>query len=760
MSIKKYFAILAFSFVSFMVMAQTGTIRGNVYDADTGEPIIYCDIQLKGTNYGESTDINGFFVMSGIPAGSYTIVISYLGYETLEQNIELKSGGVNFKNYTLHSGAFNLGEVNISAQRDQARNEVRVSQISVKAREIKALPSVGGEADIAQYLQVLPGIVSTGDQGGQLYIRGGAPVQNKILLDGLNIYNPFHSLGFFSVFETELIKNVDVFTAGFNAKYGGRTSAIIDISTREGNKTHTGGQVSISPFAAKILLEGPISKFKEGGGSTSYVITGKKAILPSTSKSLYKYASDNPEVGLPFDFQDLYGKVSFVGGNGTRFNLFGFNFSDNYNNPSIANIKWKNYGAGTNFSIIPASSSILVNGLFGYTNYSTGIIEADEPARESDIRELTAQVDFTFFGKNSELNYGIEILSISTDFDFTNPYKVKLSQNQNTTEIGTYAKYRRIISNLVIEPGIRLQYYASPAKFSFEPRLGLKYNVTDKLRLKAAGGLYTQNILSTNNDRDVVNLFTGFLTGPEGIVTDFDGNPIDNKLMKAGHLIGGIEYDITNHLTINVESYYKDFSQIVVVNRNKTSLTDADFTTETGKAYGIDFNFKYDFNKLYLWGTYSYGHVNRFDGEQEYPTVFDRRHNVNLLASYNLSKNGDFSVSARWNMGSGFPFTKSQGFYDNINYLQGIGTDYTTENPDNVGIIYSDIRNGGRLPYYHRLDLSIQKTFEISKYVSTEITASVTNAYDRANIFYFDRIRYNRVDQLPILPSLNVKFNF
>jgi hypothetical protein len=152
--------------------------------------------------------------------------------------------------------------------------------------------------------------------------------------------------------------------------------------------------------------------------------------------------------------------------------------------------------------------------------------------------------------------------------------------------------------------------------------------------------------------------------------------------------------------------------------------------------------------------------VNRFDGQQTYPTIFDRRHNVNFLASYAFDKKGDFTVSARWNLGSGFPFTKTQGFYNNVNFNNGANTNYTTSNPTNIGIQYSDIRNGGRLPYYHRMDVSVNKKFEISKTAFAEINASVTNAYDRENIFYFDRIKYNRVNQLPIIPALSLKVGF
>jgi hypothetical protein len=290
--------------------------------------------------------------------------------------------------------------------------------------------------------------------------------------------------------------------------------------------------------------------------------------------------------------------------------------------------------------------------------------------------------------------------------------------------------------------------------------LGVKYNITDEIRFKGAAGRYTQNILSTSNERDVVNLFNGFLTGPESIVTGLDGKAVSNKLQLSYHGVAGIEFDLTNRIQCNLEGYYKSFPQLIVVNRNKTEKAQADYTVETGKAYGVDLSMKYESPRMYIWATYSHGYVNRNDGEQIYPTVFDRRHNVNTLVTYNLDEKSTWQVSARWNLGSGFPFTKTKGFYNYLDFLGGVSTPYSTQNPENIGILYSDVRNGGRLPYYHRLDFSVQKKIQFTKHTGLEINVSVTNAYDRPNIFYFDRLNYARVDQLPILPTASMKFYF
>jgi hypothetical protein len=306
---KRVFNVFIFLILLGSLYAQTGTVRGNVYEKETGNPVIFCNVALEGTNLGATTDLDGFFVITNVPVGNYKLTATYIGFDTVSASITIKKGAIVYQALNMVENGIQLEEVSISAAKEQARTTVNISQVSVSQKQIKALPSVGGEADIVQYLQVIPGIISTGDQGGQIYIRGGAPVQNKILLDGLNIFNPFHSIGFYSVFETELIKNVDVLTGGFGAEHGGRISAIVDITTKEGNKSRTSGFLSGGPFMMKGLVEGPLKKFKEGGTSVSYVLTAKKSLIEETSKTLYSYAATDKEVGLPFTFQDLYGKM-------------------------------------------------------------------------------------------------------------------------------------------------------------------------------------------------------------------------------------------------------------------------------------------------------------------------------------------------------------------------------------------------------------------------------------------------------------------
>ena len=234
-----------------------------------------------------------------------------------------------------------------------------------------------------------------------------------------------------------------------------------------------------------------------------------------------------------------------------------------------------------------------------------------------------------------------------------------------------------------------------------------------------------------------------------------------SKLQKALHVIGGFEVDLSKKWDLNIEGYYKKYLQLIDINRTKTKFTDPNYITETGDAYGLDISTKYADKHWSIWGTFSHAYVSRYDGDLKvtYPTNFDRRNNMNLVATYAWGKNNSWEASMRWNYGSGFPFTQTVGFYTKFPYTDGANTNVLTGNPD-LGVIYSTKRNGGRLPDYHRLDVSLKKAVKFTKYVGLDVVASATNVYNRDNIFYFDRVKYNRVNQLPILPSLAATFHF
>lgn len=760
--------LLLLSFQISVTLGQgSGTVRGFVYEDETGEPVLFTNVYLKGTTIGAATDVNGFYSITKVPPGKYILTVTSVEFDTLEVPIELEKNALLTQKLYVKKKVVQIQTVDISAEKQERQTEVKVSVNTITPRELKQIPTVGGEPDLVQYLQVLPGVIFTGDQGGQLYIRGGTPVQNKVLLDGMVIYNPFHSIGLFSVFDTDIIRNVDVYAGGYGAEYGGRISSIMDIKTRDGNKRRLAGKFSANTFTSKVLLEGPIKKAKDPGDSEiSFVASYKTSYLDQSSKELYSYVDED---GLPYSFNDFYAKIGTSNANGSRFNLFGFSFNDKAKFNDVAEYDWKSSGFGSSFVIVPGGSSVLIDGNFAYSQYKITLSEADNLPRSSLINGFNLGLNFTYFIKQDQIKYGFEALGFKTDYEFFNFLGNPVEQEENTTELGMYATFRKLAGKFVIEPGCRFHYYASLSELAIEPRLGAKYNLTDDIRIKAAGGIYAQNLLSTVSDRDVVNLFYGFLSGPSNLPKTFRGDDVTSKLQRANHLIGGVEFDLPFHLTLNAEVYVKNFTQLTNINRDKLfediaanfeepEILRKDYIIEEGDAKGVDLSLKYEYKRLYFWAVYSYGIVTRRDEFREYNPHFDRRHNVNLVGSVTAGKKLDWQIDVRWNFGSGFPFTQTQGFYSYLDFTGGLNVDYTAENGD-LGIIYGPL-NESRLPTYHRLDLSVKKIFAVAKRSKLEVTASVINVYNRDNIFYQDRVTYERVDQLPILPSLGASITF
>lgn len=774
---------LSITLISFGAFAQTGTVRGFVYERSSGEPLSYTNVVLQGaTTTGVQTDINGYFSIPQITPGSFTIFTTLVGFDTARATIEVTADNITTQNLYIDRADRTLQGVVVKARQTERATRINVGSTTITPREIKLLPSAGGEPDLAQYLQVVPGVVFTGDQGGQLYIRGGSPAQTGILLDGVTIYNPFHSIGLFSVFEVDAIRNVEVQSAGFSALYGNRTSAILDVRTKDGNKNRLSGKLSASPIMARAMLEGPIrfkrreKKLEEDGGAVTFLLSAKTSYLESASKAIYGGFGEPFKSGLPYSFTDLYGKITFSGDNGSKLNVFGFSFDDqakvrNIQNPEIIDAKfdWKARGGGATFVVTPGTSAALINGRFAYSRYDITSVEGLRK-RTSGINGFEGAIDFTYFLPGySQIRYGVEVGGQSTDLDYISAANTSTSLTRQNTTGALFALYRKNINQkLIIEPSIRVQYYASLSKISPEPRLGLKYNVTPNVRLKAAGGVYSQNIISTRSDRDIVNFFNGFVLSPDQNIQNTKGEELSTNLQMAYHLIGGIEVDVQD-IEFNLEPWYKNFSTNIELNRAKNEASDADFVAGSGIAYGVDLSAKYSKGRFFFTGSASYQKVNyktlvsysvlEEGQQQEYPAPFDRRFNTNLVSSYTFGKKKDLELSARYNLGSPFPFTQTQGFYENQTLNNGVNSNPYQGN-GSVGVLYARDLNGGRLSYYHRLDLSIRKRFIFTQNSNLDATFSVTNAYDRNNIFYIERTQNQRVYQLPIFPSINVTYNF
>ena len=549
---------------------------------------MFCNVTIDGTSFGSQTDLNGMYNLSQVPEGNHKIVVTFVGYKKYTENISLKSGEILNIKIELETSTVKIDEIEISADRLEMKTDVKAASIKITNEDLDLVPTIGGESDLAQYMQIIPGVIFTGDQGGQLYIRGGSPVQNKVLLDGMTIYSPFHSIGLFSVFDADIIKATDVYTGGFSAEYGGRVSSIMDIKTKDGNKKRIQGKLSSNTFGSKLLLEGP---FKVDGNS-SFLFSGKTSYLDKTSEIIYNFP-------MPYSYTDLYGKFTFGSQNGSKANVFGFNFQDNVNYQGVSDLQWNSVGAGSDFLLIPGNSPVLIEGNFAYSKYHITLEEKSSPLRESSIAGGSMGFDFTSFQPKGKVKYGFDVYSFLTKFKTYNSANAIIEQDENTSEFSAYVNYQYNANRFIVEPGFRLQRYN--LENSAEPRFGIKYLASDVLRFKLATGIYSQNIISTISDRDVVNLFYGFLTSPDDLPLDENGNEYKHKIQKAKHIIVGGEYDINLKMDLQIEAYIKDFTQLTNINREMISNFDNEFIVERGISKGADFLLKYKNKRAWSW---------------------------------------------------------------------------------------------------------------------------------------------------------------
>lgn len=753
-----------------------GTLRGTVLDED-GLPVPGAVVELPLLQMGAQTNGDGLWAINKVPVGKQWVRVVYFGYDTLKQEVTVEQGRVH--TLTLYLQTYQQQTIvieDVHGEINRNRPDAGVTKIS--AKDIMSLPSLGSP-DLSQYLQVLPGVVFTGDQGGQLYIRGGTPVQNMTLMDGVIVYNPFHSIGLFSVFDPEYIREVDVHSAGFPAQYGGRVSSIMNIQTRPGSFRSFKGKVHTNTLTSSVLLEGPLMPKKgQALSNGSWLFSGRTLYMDQTAPKLYSYA--NEPLGLPFNFLDLYGKVSL--GNGVnRVNAFGFRQQDNVNFAYPSSYSWRSTGGGLNFTLLPDNTNLVFTGGLGISNYRTEQNDAvDNFPRYSEVGGFNSRLNFAYLLNSvDEFSFGIQMLGFRTEFEYANSLGLTTQNQDNNTEFAGYFNYRKVFrqrttlpsgevstfSRFVLEPGIRFHYYNDHAYLSSEPRLAAKLNFRG-FSIQGLWGMYTQNLLATISDRDVVVLFQGYLAAPENI----PDRRRSHSLQLGTHYMLGLQVDRIPRTELKLEGWYKDFGQLTNVNRQRIFPEDAEFITETGRAYGADFIVSYRHKGLYLYGTYGWAFNERTDRQQTYSPIWDRRHTVNLLASLSRGElrskdkatalDTKWDISVRWTLGSGFPFTQTQGLFEKLNFFgNGSQTDLTGQN-GSLGVILSDDYNGARLPYYHRLDVSVKRRFRLGKSQVLEANVNVLNVYNRNNIFYFDRILYERVDQLPVMPTAGLSWSF
>lgn len=730
------------------------TLSGFVLDSATKEPLINATVILKGTKKGAKTNKSGYFIVNDIPAGSYTVAVRFIGYEKFERPLSFRDGEQKKVTFELIPQSVKSGEVVVTADREIEKREISVSSVNIPVEQIKNI-RIGGEADVFRALQFLPGVLSSSQVSSGLFIRGGSPDQNLVLIDGSNVYNPSHLFGFISTFNPEAIKDVELIKGGFPAQYGGRMSAVIDLTQKEGNKEHFEGLASLGLISSRASLQGPL-------GNGSWFIGGRRTYLDLLIAAL----PEDPANPLPkLGFYDVNAKVTQVLGPNDRIYASGFLSSDYLTidqtglnaeigiGNRVGSLRWTHVFGDNLFSTVNVSGS-------NYRNNFT-IKQSDFTSFVTNgITDYTLKADLEWFASNElTVKTGYEgnyyRFSYVQSFDGTGDIPAESDSvrpgNSNFRPTDwVHAAYAQLNAQITeefsLQGGLRTNYWELSNVFRVDPRVAVRYQISDEWALKGAWGMYSQYFrLATLQD------FSFFDTW---LPTDKTVNP-----SYALHYIASIEAKPAADMEFNFDVYYKKLYNISEIRPFQTaSVTVNDvFFSGNGEAYGGELFFQKKSGKLTGWIGYALGWVwatfpDINNGKQFNPR-YDRRHDFKVVANYELTDTWD--VGATFLFQSGQPFTGVTS-----RFRVGLPGE---SNPGSFAI--QGDRYNFRLPPSHQLNLSASYRTSIFG-LPAKLIIDIFNVYSRRDIFVrvFDTSKgvteVRDVRLLPIIPSLSLEVKF
>lgn len=739
------------SSIGHTVSAQGNSVlRVLVISEEDGNPVISAHVMLLSlTGEGEGgeiqyagvTDNDGFHEFRNVESGSYRLRVTFVGHATHEETIDMEDGGRSVKRISLSRSVEQFDEVIVEAEREVTTGEVGVRRIT--DIEVARIPTPGPGGDLSSYLQSLPGVVTTGDRGGDLHIRGGTPSQNRVLVDNIPVIKPFHISNLYSAFPQEIIQNIDLYAGGFGAEYMGATSAIIDVNLRPGNMRKTTGSGAVSPYLFSVQMEGPLKN-----NSESYMFMGRKSTIEWTAPHI---SSDE----APINFYDVVGRYSYQGENFTC-NVSGMRTGDRGQiNPNRdVRLSWANTVLGARclgFDEIYPHPFEFTFGYSGFTN-TEGTKDADE--RSSAYNQAFVRVKHQEEVFGHLFDYGFELNFHFISAELAERFTSYESFSQVTSIFNVYTSTEWFSSkNFTAKTGLgsQLAFGAIP---TLEPRIRLAWQpdgTTDQ-EVSLAAGRYYQLMTGINDERDAGTVFNVWIPS-EG------GEPLQSAL----HGILGYQQRIGEYFQANIEGYVKKHRNIPVSKWTPIAKLEIETARANGFTYGFDARLEYDRGPLYLFLGYGWSKVEYEAASGDlgawveepvfsYSPVHDQRHKLSTVGSYTLA---GYTTSVRWELGSGKPYTQVYGFDLGLN----LPDQHPLSDAGTARTLFSR-PYGKRLPYYHRLDVSIKKSFDITGQISLETKTGVINVYNRNNVFYFDSNTLERVDQTPLLPYVSIKTNF
>jgi len=782
---QRFILLLLLSFpLQLLAQTQRITLSGYIREAGSKETLLGANIYIPELKNGTVTNAYGFYSIT-LPLGEYSFSFSYVGYQTQNIKISLTKNQIFDINLI---PATNLQEVVVTDDRilRQAENP-QMSTVELSAKQIQEVPTIFGEKDVMKTLQLMPGVQSGNEGQSGIYVRGGGPDQNLILLDEATVYNASHLFGFFSVFNGDAIKNVTLTKGGFPARYGGRLSSVVDISMKDGDKSKFGGEAGVGLISSKLLLEGPIIKDK-----ASFIVSGRRTYVDALVAPLV--ALQEPGSSAGYYFYDFNAKVNYEIDRKNRLYLSGYFgrdvFYGGFKEPdydSRAGINWGNK-TGTlrwnhQYSNKLFMNTSLILSDYEFSTYSRDLSLTDtfQLRYGSSIRDYGMKYDVDYLpNANHKIKMGAQITrhifvptafaiesSEFPDFDF-NRVSRELS-----VESGLYVEDQwRINERFEANIGLRLsQFYAEKKNYwRLEPRFSSRYMLTEESSLKAAFSMMNQYMHLLSN--------TGI-----GLPTDLwvPANSIIGPQNSVQYAVGYSRDVKKKNLTFSAESYYKRSDNVITYRPGASFLLggidglldeevidiqwEKQVTTGTAVSYGLELLAQKHRGRLNGWIGYTLSKTEMQFGEINsgvpFPARYDRRHDLSIVTFFDLKEGknnqNDIKLSAVFVYGTGNAVTLPQA-----NYQAPTSLPNPAQNGGGWGNGITDYgaMNSFRMAAYHRMDLSVQFIKE-KNFGERVIELSVYNLYNRANPWFLDTSVRNGQSVLVqyslfgIVPSIN-----
>lgn len=745
--------MLILALLCLAVGAQAADISGFVRDGADGESLPFASVYLKDQNWGGITNESGYYAIVGIPPGRYTLVASMVGYGVFQQEVEIADRDI-VRDIRLREEAIQLEDTLIEADREDVESfDISPGRTTLQVRELKIAPAAI-EADPIRTIQTLPGVATLSDFSVGLYVRGGTPDQNLILLDGTDVYNASHLFGLFSTFPADAAKSTELLRGGYPAKYGGRLSSVLNVITNEGNKEQVEVDGGLSLLASRMTVQSPVFK-------GSWLVSARRTHLEPLL-AIAKDALDAKALG--YNFYDLQGKTHQVLSHSDQLTIAAYTGQDNllYRFDELGfDLEWGNRTVSSKWTHV-FDSNLFGNFLFtgsrfkALTNFDSEDVELIEQNRLTD---LSLKGDLNYFaGKNHAVELGFNIKRQSVGYEFGEKDRIWFDIDVEAFHNSVYVQDNWSVGPLLtLHPGLRFNQFSNGGYTGLSPRLAVRYQTGDETQLKAAIGRYHQYIFRLAREFQGISLLSNVWA-----LADSTADPSSST-----HYIAGFETKLLG-LDLDAETYYKDYKGLYELNYDEQ---DSDKIGDIlrrgdGRAYGFDLLLRKRAGKQTGWLSISIGaserkiddlNLDEAGEERFYKSKFDRGISINLVHSWRFRKK--WTLNSRSAFASGQPYTQILGRGE-ISLPSGNTWTFNEQG----GL------NAVRLPSYQRFDVSIQRVFAFRSF-DMRAYLQIINVLNRKNIFnYFwdlegdpeDRKPNKRRDipMLPILPSFGIDFNF